>query len=76
MRTMVSSKGQIVLPAELRQRDHIVPGQQSEIERLDSGRYLLKKQEAPANEGLLDWLPGCHVKGWFQPITSESTDTL
>ena len=37
MRTVVSSKGQIVLPAELRQRDHIVPGQQFEIERLDRG---------------------------------------
>ena len=76
MRTVVSSKGQIVLPAELRQRDHIVPGQQFEIERLDTGRYMLKKQEAPANEGLLDWLLSCPMKGWFQPLASESTDTL
>jgi AbrB family looped-hinge helix DNA binding protein len=76
MRTVVSSKGQIVLPAELRQRDHIVPGQQFEIERLDAGHYMLKKQEAPANAGLLDWLLSCPVKGWFEPIASESTDTL
>ena len=33
MKTVVSSKGQIVLPAELRERDQIVPGQRFEIER-------------------------------------------
>ncbi|HEV3445800.1 MAG TPA: AbrB/MazE/SpoVT family DNA-binding domain-containing protein [Gemmataceae bacterium] len=76
MKTVVSSKGQIVLPAELRQRDRIVPGQRFEIERLDAGQYLLRKQEAPDNEGLVDWLLDCPVKGWFQPIASESTATL
>jgi AbrB family looped-hinge helix DNA binding protein len=76
MNTTISSKGQIVLPVELRQRDRIVPGQRFEIERLEAGRYLLKKQEAPDNEGLVDWLLACPEKGWFQPIHSESTDTL
>jgi len=76
MNTIVSSKGQIVLPAELRQRDRIVPGQRFEIERLEAGRYLLKKQEAPANDGVVDWLLACPEKGWFEPIASESTDTL
>jgi AbrB family looped-hinge helix DNA binding protein len=76
MKTIVSSKGQIVLPAELRQRDHIAPGQRFEIERLEAGRYLLKKQKSPDNEGVVDWLLACPVKGWFQPIASESTDTL
>ena len=33
MKTRVSSKGQIVLPAELRQRDGISPGQEFEVER-------------------------------------------
>jgi len=76
MRTIVSSKGQIVLPAELRERDHIVAGQRFEIERLEAGRYLLKQQVAPNNEGLVDWLLACPVKGWFEPIPSESTETL
>ena len=35
MNTTVSSKGQIVLPAELRQQDGIQSGQRFEIERLD-----------------------------------------
>jgi AbrB family looped-hinge helix DNA binding protein len=74
--TTVSSKGQIVLPAELRQRDRILPGQRFEIERIDAGQYLLKKQRGPENEGLVDWLLACPEKGWFQAIPSESTDTL
>lgn len=76
MKTVVSSKGQIVLPAELRQKDRIRPGQQFEIERLDAGRYLLKKQPTAGNEGLIDWLLGCPEKGWFEPVLSESTDSL
>ena len=55
MKTVVSSKGQIVLPAELRQRDRIVPGQRFEIERLAAGQYILKKQEGSDNHGLVDW---------------------
>jgi AbrB family looped-hinge helix DNA binding protein len=31
MKTTVSSKGQIVLPAELRQQDHIEAGQEFEV---------------------------------------------
>lgn len=76
MKTTVSSKGQIVLPAELRDQDRIVPGQQFLVERLDAGEYLLKKLAVPVKSGLVDWLLDCPVKGWFQPLASESTDTL
>jgi AbrB family looped-hinge helix DNA binding protein len=37
MKTTVSSKGQIVLPAEIRRQDRIEAGQEFEIERLDRG---------------------------------------
>lgn len=76
MKTVVSSKGQIVLPAELRERDRIRPGERFDIERLEAGRYLLVKRPGADNEGLVDWLLACPVKGWFTPIESESTDTL
>ncbi len=76
MKTVISSKGQIVLPAELRQQDRILPGQRFEIERLEAGQYLLKKEEEPTNEGCVDWLLACPEKGWFEPIRSESTETL
>lgn len=76
MRTLVSTKGQIVLPAELRRQDDIEPGQELEIERLDRGEYRLVRREPPRNQGLLDWLRACPEKGWFVSIESESTDTL
>jgi len=76
MKTTVSSKGQIVLPAEIREQDGIKPGQEFDIERLDRGEYRLVRRNPPANEGLVDWLLRCPVKDYFAPIDSESTDTL
>jgi AbrB family looped-hinge helix DNA binding protein len=76
MMTRVSSKGQIVLPAEFRQRDGIEAGQEFELERLDRGEYRLSRHQPAPNEGLVDWLLACPAKGFFTPIESESTDTL
>lgn len=76
MKTTVSSKGQIVLPAELRQMDRVKPGQEFDIERLDRGEYRLVRRAASPNEGAVDWLLGCPHKDFFVPIDSESTDTL
>ena len=76
MRTTVSSKGQIVLPAELRQQDRIEPGQEFEVERLDRGEYRLIRRKSRPNEGVIEWLLSCPEKGFFVPIESESTDTL
>jgi AbrB family looped-hinge helix DNA binding protein len=76
MRTKVSTKGQVILPAEIRELDGIEPGQQFEVERIERGQYRLVRQEPRPNEGLVDWLLSCPEKGFFVPIDSESTDTL
>jgi AbrB family looped-hinge helix DNA binding protein len=76
MTTTVSSKGQIVLPAEIRELDGVETGQKFEIERIDRGRYQLVRRDQPKNEGLTDWLLACPEKGFFRPIESESTDRL
>lgn len=76
MKTTMSSKGQIVLPAELRKQDRIEPGQEFDVERLDRGEYRLVLRPAPQNVGVVDWLLACPEKGFFVPIESESTDTL
>jgi len=76
MKTTVSSKGQIVLPAELRRQDRIEPGQEFEVERIDADEYRLTRLSPAPNEGLVDWLLACPEKGYFVPIESESTDTL
>jgi AbrB family looped-hinge helix DNA binding protein len=76
MKTNVSTKGQIILPAELRRRDGIAPGEEFEVEVLGRGDYRLVRRTPPANDGLVDWLLACPGKGYFVPIESESTDTL
>jgi AbrB family looped-hinge helix DNA binding protein len=76
MKTTVSSKGQIVLPAELRALDRVEPGQEFDVERLDRGDYRLVRRSARPNDGAVDWLLACPAKGFFVPLDSESTDTL
>jgi len=66
----------IVLPADLRNQDHIEPGQEFAIERVESGEYLIKRLPSGETSGLVDWLLSCPEKGWFEPLSSESTDTL
>jgi AbrB family looped-hinge helix DNA binding protein len=76
VRTKVSTKGQIVLPAAIREQDRIVPGQEFDVERLESGTYRLVRVAPPSKKGVVDWLLSCPEKGYFEPIPSESTDTL
>jgi AbrB family looped-hinge helix DNA binding protein len=75
MRTKVSSRGQIVLPAQIRREDRIRAGQEFDVEREGRGKYRLVLR-GRKNEGLVDWLLSCPVKGYFVPIESESTDSL
>jgi AbrB family looped-hinge helix DNA binding protein len=76
MRTRVSSKGQIVLPAELRREDRIRAGQQFDVARICRGDYRLVRRPTRPNERLVDLLLECPEKGFFVPIESESTDKL
>ena len=73
MNTTVSTKGQIVLPVEVRQEDQIEAGQEFEIERIDRGEYRLKRRERRRNEGLIKLLLACPVKDWFEPIDRTET---
>src|SRR5687767_10954376 len=77
MITRISTKGQIVLPVELREKDGIEPGQEFEIVRLNRGDYRLKRKYRPLNEGVVDWQFACPVKGWLQPLKwPGTTDTI
>jgi AbrB family looped-hinge helix DNA binding protein len=76
MKTTISTKGQLILPAEIRRQDDIEPGQEFEVERVDRGEYRFLRSKLSANEGLVNWLLACPEKGYFVPIESESTDTL
>ena len=76
MITCISSKGQIVLPAEIRRQDAIEAGQAFDIERLERGEYKLVRRAPPSNQGLVDWLLACPLKGYFVPVESEPTNAL
>lgn len=75
MRTRVSPKGRIVLPAKLREQDQIESGQEFDVERLDRGDYRLTRR-ARRNDGVVDWLLSCPEKDFLKPIVLESTNTL
>ena len=77
MKTTISSKGQIVLPAAIRRLDGIKAGQEFEVQRIDQGEYLLKRTKRRRNEGLVQLLLACPVKGWFQPAgRTVTTDDI
>lgn len=76
MKTSLSSKGQIVLPAELREKDRLRPGQKFDVERLQDGQYLLKKISGAEEPGLVEWLSACPERNWFQPLPTDSTADL
>jgi AbrB family looped-hinge helix DNA binding protein len=76
MKTRISSKGQIVLPAELRHEDGIRVGEEFEIQRVEHGEYRLVRCAPPPNQGVVDWLLSCPEKDWFVPVESESTAEL
>ncbi len=76
MRTTVSTKGQLILPAELRRQDKIDAGQVFDVKRVRRGEYRLVRRATGPNQGLVDWLLACPEKGFYTPIESESTDTL
>ena len=76
MNTTLSSRGQIVLPAEIRARDHLRAGQEFEVERIDQGEYRLVLRAPRPNAGVVDWLRACPDKGYFVSVQSEGTDAL
>ncbi len=77
MKTVISSKGQIVLPAAIRQQDGIEAGEEFDVERIDDGEYRLKRTKRRRNAGLVQLLLSCPSKGWFQPADrDETTDDI
>lgn len=76
MRTSISTKGQIVLPAEIRAADGIEPGEEFEVERTGPDEYRLTRLTPPPNRGVLQWLRSCPEQDSLVQIESESTDSL
>jgi len=56
--TTLSSKGQVVIPALIRQRQQFRPGDELIIEECDDG-IVLKKARRKRKKSLLQWLQDC-----------------
>ncbi len=48
MKTMLDEEGQIGIRQQMREMDHLAPGDSFDLERLTPGRYLLRRQPLPA----------------------------
>ena len=59
MTTVLSKKGQIVLPASLRESLQLEAGDDFEVIAEDDGTITLRRVTTPPNDGLVDHLLSC-----------------
>jgi AbrB family looped-hinge helix DNA binding protein len=59
MTTVLSQKGQIVLPSAVREQMHLEPGQDFEVLIDDEDTITLRRINRPPNHGLVDHLLAC-----------------
>ena len=72
MTTLLSQKGQLVLPVPVRQQLHLSPGDDFEVAIEDEDTITLRRVSHPANRGLVDLLLACPSP--FQVPPREAND--
>ncbi len=73
MTTVLSKKGQIVLPNAVREQMHLEPGQDFEVFIDDEDTILLRRISRPANQGLVDHLLACPALFKVPPRAQDSS---
>lgn len=74
MTTVLSQKGQIVLPVPVRKRLHLSPGDDFEVAVEDEDTITLRRISQPANHGLVNLLLAC--PSTFSIPARETDDSL
>ena len=78
MKTVLSANGEIGIPEQIRQADHLLAGDAFEVERLMPGHYVITKAASalPTFSVLVghDGLPTIHTEGGI--ITSQRVKEL
>jgi len=72
--TVLSQKGQIVLPVPVRERLQLVPGDDFEVFVEDDDTITLRRISQPAHRGLIDLLLSC--PGPLEIPDREKDDTV
>lgn len=73
MTTVLSQKGQLVLPVPVREQLHLSPGDDFEVAIEDEDTITLRRISRPANHGLVDLLLAC--PGPFEIPPRERDDS-
>ena len=76
MTTVLSQKGQIVLPASVREKLHLVVGDDFEIGIEDDDTITLRRINSPANRGLVDLLLACPASFHCSSIRRTDASTI
>ena len=76
MTTVLSQKGQIVLPSAVREQMHLEPGQDFEVFIDDEDTITLRRINRPPNHGLVDHLLACPYAFEIPPRATDSTKPL
>ncbi len=76
MTTVLSQKGQIVLPVPVRQQLGLSAGDDFEVVVEDEDTITLRRVARPANRGLVDLLLACPAPFEVPARQSDSSDTV
>ena len=73
MTTTLTNDGHLVIPKAVRQRQKLRAGDKFEIiaDGDEPGVLELRRVRRKPNEGLVEWLYSCPVKGWSIPKRSK-----
>lgn len=76
MTTVLSKKGQIVLPGAVRDKLRLEPGQDFEVLIEDEDTITLRRVSRPPNHGLVDHLLACPAPFDVPPRAGDFTRPL
>ena len=76
MTTVLSQKGQIVLPSAIREQLQLEAGQDFEVFIDDEDTITLRRVNRPPNHGLVDHLLACPYPFEVPPRAKDSTSAL